>query len=79
PTHREMASGLTMPVGFQNATAGRLATAINAMRAAAMQHRFVGINQAGQVCLLQTHGNPNVHVILRGGKAPNYGPEDVAK
>ena len=52
---------------------------INAMRAAAMPHRFVGINQAGQVCLLQTQGNPNGHVILRGGKAPNYGPEDVAK
>jgi 3-deoxy-7-phosphoheptulonate synthase len=44
-----------------------------------MPHRFVGINQAGQVCLLQTQGNPNGHVILRGGKAPNYGPEDVAK
>jgi len=49
------------------------------MRAAAMPHRFVGINQAGQVCLLQTKGNPDGHVILRGGKAPNYGPEEVAK
>ncbi|URI60186.1 3-deoxy-7-phosphoheptulonate synthase [Klebsiella pneumoniae] len=66
-------------VGFKNGTDGSLATAINAMRAAAMPHRFVGINQAGQVCLLQTQGNPNGHVILRGGKAPNYGPEDVAK
>ncbi|MZO54632.1 3-deoxy-7-phosphoheptulonate synthase AroF [Klebsiella pneumoniae] len=78
-THREMASGLSMPVGFKNGTDGSLATAINAMRAAAMPHRFVGINQAGQVCLLQTQGNPNGHVILRGGKAPNYGPEDGAK
>ncbi|SLR45259.1 phospho-2-dehydro-3-deoxyheptonate aldolase [Klebsiella quasipneumoniae] len=78
-THREMASGLSMPVGFKNGTDGSLATAINAMRAAAMPHRFVGINQAGQVCLLQTQGNPNGHVILRGGKAPNYGPDDVAK
>ncbi|MCJ1875163.1 3-deoxy-7-phosphoheptulonate synthase AroF [Klebsiella sp. HSTU-Sny5] len=78
-THREMASGLSMPVGFKNGTDGSLATAINAMRAAAMPHRFVGINQAGQVCLLQTQGNPNGHVILRGGKAPNYGPEDVEK
>lgn len=77
-THREMASGLSMPVGFKNGTDGSLATAINAMRAAAMPHRFVGINQAGQVCLLQTQGNPNGHVILRGGKAPNYGPDDVA-
>ena len=75
-THREMASGLSMPVGFKNGTDGSLATAINAMRAAAMPHRFVGINQAGQVCLLQTQGNPNGHVILRGGKAPNYGPDD---
>ena len=68
-THREMASGLSMPVGFKNGTDGSLATAINAMRAAAMPHRFVGINQAGQVCLLQTQGNPDGHVILRGGKA----------
>lgn len=78
-THREMASGLSMPVGFKNGTDGSLSTAINAMRAAAMPHRFVGINQAGQVCLLQTRGNPDGHVILRGGKAPNYGPEDVAQ
>jgi 3-deoxy-7-phosphoheptulonate synthase len=49
------------------------------MRAAAMPHRFVGINQAGQVCLLRTQGNPDGHVILRGGKKPNYGPEDVAQ
>ena len=78
-THREMASGLSMPVGFKNGTDGSLATAINAMRAAAMPHRFVGINQAGQVCLLQTQGNPNGHVILRGRKAPNYSPADVAQ
>ncbi|MBA2816087.1 3-deoxy-7-phosphoheptulonate synthase [Candidatus Pantoea persica] len=78
-THREMASGLSMPVGFKNGTDGSLGTAINAMRAASMPHRFVGINQAGQVCLLQTQGNPDGHVILRGGKTPNYGPEDVAQ
>ncbi len=76
-THREMASGLSMPVGFKNGTDGSLGTAINAMRAAAMSHRFVGINQAGQVCLLQTQGNPDGHVILRGGKTPNYSPQDV--
>jgi 3-deoxy-7-phosphoheptulonate synthase len=76
-THREMASGLSMPVGFKNGTDGSLGTAINAMRAAAMPHRFVGINQAGQVCLLQTQGNPDGHVILRGGKTPNYSAEDV--
>ena len=77
-THREMASGLSLPVGFKNGTDGSLSTAINAMRAAAMPHRFMGINQQGQVCLLQTRGNPDGHVILRGGKTPNYSPEDVA-
>lgn len=78
-THREMASGLSMPVGFKNGTDGNLDTAINAMHAAAMAHRFMGINQAGQVCLLKTKGNPNAHVILRGGKFPNYTPEHVLK
>lgn len=78
-THREMASGLSMPVGFKNGTDGSLSTAINAMCAAATPHRFMGINQAGQVSLLQTRGNPYGHVILRGGKKPNYGPEDVAQ
>lgn len=73
-----MASGLSMPVGFKNGTDGSLATAINAMRAAAMAHRFMGINQAGQVCLLQTRGNPDGHVILRGGKQPNYHPQDIS-
>ncbi|TKI08903.1 3-deoxy-7-phosphoheptulonate synthase [Martelella alba] len=76
-THREMASGLSMPVGFKNGTDGSLSTAINAMRAAAMAHRFLGINQAGQVSLLQTRGNPDGHVILRGGKMPNYHPRDI--
>ncbi|MDG0799473.1 3-deoxy-7-phosphoheptulonate synthase [Pectobacterium punjabense] len=78
-THREMASGLSMPVGFKNGTDGSLGTAINAMRAAAMPHRFVGINQIGQVCLLQTQGNVDGHVILRGGKKPNYSAQDVAE
>lgn len=77
-THREMASGLSMPVGFKNGTDGSLDTAINAMKAASMAHRFVGINQSGQVCLLQTQGNPHGHVILRGGKRPNYSAADVA-
>lgn len=76
-THREMASGLSMPVGFKNGTDGSLDTAINAMKAASMPHRFMGINQSGQVCLLQTQGNLNGHIILRGGKKPNYSPEDV--
>ncbi|AUH02455.1 3-deoxy-7-phosphoheptulonate synthase [Pectobacteriaceae bacterium CE70] len=78
-THREMASGLSMPVGFKNGTDGSLGTAINAMKAASMPHRFVGINQGGQVCLLQTQGNADGHVILRGGKRPNYSAQDVAE
>jgi 3-deoxy-7-phosphoheptulonate synthase len=77
-THREMASGLSMPVGFKNGTDGSLDVAINAMKSASMPHRFVGINQQGQVTVLQTTGNPHGHVILRGGKTPNYDAEDVA-
>ena len=67
-THREMASGLSMPVGFKNGTDGSLSTAINALKAAAMPHRFMGINQSGQVCLLHTKGNSNGHVIYVVGK-----------
>lgn len=78
-THREMASGLSVPVGFKNGTDGNLAVAINAMKSASMPHRFVGINQQGQVCLLQTQGNPDGHVILRGGKEPNYDAESIRK
>ncbi|KES18328.1 3-deoxy-D-arabino-heptulosonate 7-phosphate (DAHP) synthase [Gilliamella apicola SCGC AB-598-I20] len=77
-THREMASGLSMPVGFKNGTDGSLDVAINAMKSASMSHRFVGINQQGQVTVLQTLGNPHGHVILRGGKAPNFDAENVA-
>lgn len=78
-THREMASGLSMPVGFKNGTDGSLDVAINAMKSASMPHRFVGINQFGQVSVLQTQGNPHGHVILRGGKTPNYDKENVTK
>ncbi|HHR6080042.1 TPA: 3-deoxy-7-phosphoheptulonate synthase [Providencia alcalifaciens] len=77
-THREMASGLSMPVGFKNGTDGSLSTAINALKAAEMPHRFMGINQSGQVCLLHTSGNKNGHVILRGGKTPNYDEQSIA-
>ncbi len=79
-THREMASGLSMPVGFKNGTDGssrlRPSTPCAPRRCRTVSSASTG---AGQVCLLQTQGNPNGHVILRGGKAPNYGPEDVAK
>uniref|UniRef100_A0A3B0LZ99 3-deoxy-7-phosphoheptulonate synthase n=1 Tax=Arsenophonus endosymbiont of Trialeurodes vaporariorum TaxID=235567 RepID=A0A3B0LZ99_9GAMM len=77
-THREMASVLSMPVGFRNSTDGNLVTAINAMKAAAMPHRFMGINQSGQVCLLQKQGNPDGHIILRGREKPNYSVQDIA-
>ncbi len=76
-THRELASGLSMAVGFKNGTDGSLATAINAMKAASMGHSFIGINQNGQVNLLHTEGNPDGHVILRGGKVPNFAAEFV--
>ncbi|WP_417761286.1 3-deoxy-7-phosphoheptulonate synthase [Shewanella sp.] len=77
-THRELASGLSMPVGFKNGTDGSINVAINALKSAASQHRFMGINQAGQVALLQTLGNPDGHVILRGGATPNYDADSVA-
>ncbi|EOG7789247.1 3-deoxy-7-phosphoheptulonate synthase [Vibrio fluvialis] len=78
-THREMASGLSMPIGFKNGTDGSLSTAINAMQAASSSHRFMGINREGQVALLTTQGNANGHVILRGGKQTNYDSVSVAE
>ena len=78
-THREMASGLSMPIGFKNGTDGNLGTAINAMQAASSSHRFMGINREGQVALLTTQGNTNGHVILRGGKQTNYDSVSVAE
>ncbi|AUC87816.1 MAG: 3-deoxy-7-phosphoheptulonate synthase [Alteromonas sp.] len=71
-THREMASGLSMPVGFKNGTDGGLGIAINALKSAASGHRFMGINKQGQVSIIGTSGNPDGHIILRGGKQPNY-------
>ncbi|AWL12350.1 3-deoxy-7-phosphoheptulonate synthase [Saliniradius amylolyticus] len=71
-THREMASGLSMPVGFKNGTDGSLDIAINALKSAASSHNFMGINKEGQVSIIQTQGNPDGHIILRGGKQPNY-------
>lgn len=77
-THREMASGLSMPIGFKNGTNGNLGVAINALQSAASSHRFMGINTQGQVSLIRTSGNPDGHVILRGGKQPNYDSVNVA-
>tara|TARA_Y100001936_G_scaffold216308_1_gene227416 strand:- start:199 stop:765 length:567 start_codon:yes stop_codon:yes gene_type:complete len=67
-----MASGLSMPVGFKNGTDGSLDIAVNALRSAASSHRFMGINKQGQVSIIETAGNPDGHIILRGGKQPNY-------
>lgn len=71
-THRELASGLSMAVGFKNGTDGGLNVALHAVQAASQSHSFIGINQKGQVTLLKSKGNPNGHIILRGGKAPNF-------
>jgi len=78
-THREMASGLSMPIGFKNGTNGSLGVAINALQSAASAHRFMGINRQGQVALIKTSGNPDGHVILRGGKQPNYDSVNIAQ
>ncbi|RKZ91361.1 MAG: 3-deoxy-7-phosphoheptulonate synthase [Gammaproteobacteria bacterium] len=71
-THREMASGLSTPVGFKNGTDGNLGVAINALHSVSAAHHFLGINQQGQVVQLQTRGNTCGHIILRGGKKSNY-------
>ena len=77
-THREMASGLSMPVGFKNGTDGGLAIAIQAMQAARAPHSFIGIDAAGQVAVVRTRGNPHAHAVLRGGRnGPNYAEADV--
>jgi 3-deoxy-7-phosphoheptulonate synthase len=78
-THREMASGLSMPVGFKNSTDGSIAPAVNAISAAIHPHRFLGIDSEGQVSVVSTTGNPDCHLVLRGGSnAPNYDAESVA-
>ena len=79
-THREMASGLSMPVGFKNGTDGSLETAVNAMKAARHAHSFLGIDPDGRTCIIQTTGNQWGHVVLRGGKhAPNYDERSIAE
>jgi 3-deoxy-7-phosphoheptulonate synthase len=79
-THREMASGLSFPVGFKNGTDGNLQIAIDAMKSALHSHSFLGINKEGKTSIIQTTGNPDVHMVLRGGtKKPNFMPEDIHK
>ncbi len=78
--HRQLASGLSMPVGFKNGTAGSIKLAVDAVRAAAAPHAFAGVDVSGTPAVLYTEGNPDCHVILRGGKgAPNYGAGSVAE
>jgi len=79
-THRQMASGLSMPLGFKNGTDGSIQTAINAVKAASQPQTFLGINLEGAASAVVTRGNPNCHLVLRGGSAgPNFAPEHIAR
>jgi 3-deoxy-7-phosphoheptulonate synthase len=70
--HRELASGLSAPIGFKNGTDGNIRIATDAIQAAARPHHFLSVHKNGQVAIVETKGNRDCHVILRGGKAPNY-------
>jgi 3-deoxy-7-phosphoheptulonate synthase len=76
--HRELASGLSAPIGFKNGTDGNIRIATDAIQAAARGHHFLSVHKNGQVAVVQTQGNPDCHVILRGGKTPNYDAVHVA-
>src|SRR5438045_3746589 len=76
--HRELASGLSAPIGFKNGTDGNIRIATDAIQAAARGHHFLSVHKNGQVAIVQTNGNRDCHVILRGGKAPNYDAASVA-
>ncbi len=79
-THRQMASGLSMPVGFKNTTSGAVTPAINAIKAAVQRQTFLGIDESGRASVVNTTGNPDCHVILRGGDdSPNHDAASVAK
>jgi 3-deoxy-7-phosphoheptulonate synthase len=75
--HRELASGLSAPIGFKNGTDGNIKIATDAIQAAARPHHFLSVHKNGQVAIVQTNGNRDCHVILRGGKAPNYDAASV--
>jgi len=75
--HRELASGLSCPVGFKNGTDGNVQIAVDAIRSASQPHHFLGVTQEGQSAIVATSGNPYCHVILRGGKQPNYDASSV--
>jgi 3-deoxy-7-phosphoheptulonate synthase len=76
--HRELASGLSAPIGFKNGTDGNIRIATDAIQAAARGHHFLSVHKNGQVAIVQTNGNRDCHVILRGGKTPNYDAASVA-
>ena len=76
--HRELASGLSAPIGFKNGTDGNIRIATDAIQAAARGHHFLSVHKNGQVAIVQTTGNQDCHVILRGGRAPNYDAVSVA-
>jgi 3-deoxy-7-phosphoheptulonate synthase len=76
--HRELASGLSAPIGFKNGTDGNLKIACDAIHAASQPHHFLSVHKNGQVAIVSTHGNADCHVILRGGKTPNYDAASVA-
>ncbi len=75
--HRELASGISAPIGFKNGTDGNIKIATDAIQAAAGGHHFLSVHKNGQVAIVQTNGNPDCHVILRGGKTPNYDAASV--
>jgi 3-deoxy-7-phosphoheptulonate synthase len=77
--HRELASGLSAPIGFKNGTDGNIKIATDAIQAAARGHHFLSVHKNGQVAIVETRGNADCHVILRGGKAPNYDATSVAE
>lgn len=78
-THRQLASGLSMPVGFKNATDGSIQIALDAISSARSRHSFIGVLEDGHVGIFRTKGNPHVHVVLRGGSSgPNFGAEHIA-
>ncbi len=78
-THRQMASGLSMPVGFKNATDGTVQAALDAIKAARAEHSFIGLTEKGRVGIFRTKGNRFGHIVLRGGEhGPNFAPENIA-
>ena len=75
--HRELASGLSCPVGFKNGTDGNIRIAVDAIKAASQPHHFLSVTKGGHSAIVSTNGNEDCHIILRGGKAPNYDAESV--